>query len=400
MSKYVTAYKGVPIADKEVRQKVKTVEENQIELVEDETGMEGVSDKTYDTLQTTDKTLIGGINEVCSQLKDIANLSLTKHTDGKVYIKKQDGTLIGTGIELPTDADLSKITMSVSGNTLKLLNNGEQITTVDLPEGSGDVPSNVVLFEEVEDTNEEIPIPIKSSNGTTYYLHVDNNGIPFVKNVSGTTIWEAKNTGGSTEPSKTYYNITNNLTNCTSSNSATTIEKNTSYNTTISANNNYTISSITVTMGGTDVSSTVLSGNTISIPSVTGNVVIIANATEIVADDNLINFETLITSGSMPDGAKIQGNMKCTDFIPVTPSTSYYTSLCRNVDAEGTVQNYNQKYYQYDSSKTYIKVTALSGNRLPSIRGTAGTVADTHYVKVLFDDRYTTVAPYYGLSES
>lgn len=39
-----------------------------------------------------------GISYVSSQCKDIANLSLTKHTDGKVYIKKQDGTLIGTGV--------------------------------------------------------------------------------------------------------------------------------------------------------------------------------------------------------------------------------------------------------------------------------------------------------------
>ena len=69
---YITGYKGISFADKEARQKVKTVEENQIELVEDELSMEGISDITYDTLQTTNKTLIGGVNEVNSQLKDIA----------------------------------------------------------------------------------------------------------------------------------------------------------------------------------------------------------------------------------------------------------------------------------------------------------------------------------------
>lgn len=70
---YITGYKGISFADKEARQKVKAVEENQIELVEDELSMEGISDITYDTLQTTNKTLIGGVNEVNSQLKDIAN---------------------------------------------------------------------------------------------------------------------------------------------------------------------------------------------------------------------------------------------------------------------------------------------------------------------------------------
>ena len=72
--------------------------------------------------------------QIDSQFKDIAYLSLTKHTDGKVYIKKQDGTLLGTGIEIGgSDVDLSKISMSMNGQTLKLLNNGTQIATVEIP---------------------------------------------------------------------------------------------------------------------------------------------------------------------------------------------------------------------------------------------------------------------------
>ena len=47
--------------------------------------------KTDASLKTISKTIVGAINEHDSQIKDIANLSLTKHTDGKVYIKKQDG---------------------------------------------------------------------------------------------------------------------------------------------------------------------------------------------------------------------------------------------------------------------------------------------------------------------
>jgi hypothetical protein len=73
-------------------------------------------------------------DDISSQFKDIANLSLTKHTDGKVYIKKQDGTLVGDGIEIGgSDVDLSKISMSMDGQTLKLLNDGTQITTVEIP---------------------------------------------------------------------------------------------------------------------------------------------------------------------------------------------------------------------------------------------------------------------------
>ena len=47
------------------------IEKNQIELIEDDTSMEGISDTTYSDLETIDKTLIGSINEINSQCKDI-----------------------------------------------------------------------------------------------------------------------------------------------------------------------------------------------------------------------------------------------------------------------------------------------------------------------------------------
>lgn len=94
----------------------------------------GYQKKSDNSLETTSKEVVGAINEVNSQFKDIENLSLTKHTDGKVYIKKQDGTLLGTGIEIGgSDVDLSKITMSMSGQTLKLMNGGTQVATVEIP---------------------------------------------------------------------------------------------------------------------------------------------------------------------------------------------------------------------------------------------------------------------------
>lgn len=106
--------------------------ENQINLVEDDTSMEGISDSVHDTLETNDKTIIGGINEVNRKVKDVANYSLEKKSDGKLYLKKGN-EYVGSGIEFPTDVDLSKVTMSMSGQTLKLLNNGTQIATVEIP---------------------------------------------------------------------------------------------------------------------------------------------------------------------------------------------------------------------------------------------------------------------------
>ena len=78
------------------------------------------------------------------------------------------------------------------------------------------------------------------------------------------------------------YTITNNLTNCITNNTNLSIVKGSSYNATISANSGYELSSLTVTMGGADITSSAVSGSTISISNVTGDIVITANANEIV----------------------------------------------------------------------------------------------------------------------
>lgn len=79
-------------------------------------------------------------------------------------------------------------------------------------------------------------------------------------------------------PSVTY-TITLNLTNCASSNTATSIAENASYTTTLTPTGTYKkLGTITVTMGGVDISVSAVSGSTVSIPSVTGNIVITCEA--------------------------------------------------------------------------------------------------------------------------
>ena len=107
-----------------------------------------------------------GIEKNSTQYKDIENLSLTKHTDGKVYIKKQDGTLLGTGIEIGgSDVDLSKITMSMSGQTLKLMNGGTQVATVE-------IPTAVVTDEQLTSI-----IQSKIDDGTLTNMTITDNSI-------------------------------------------------------------------------------------------------------------------------------------------------------------------------------------------------------------------------------
>ena len=123
------------------------------------------TDLGTETLTTTAKNVKGAVNEVNSQCKNIANLSLTKHTDGKIYIKKQDGTLVGTGVEVGNDVDLSKITMSMSGQTLKLMNDGNQIATVE-------IPTAVVTDEQLTSI-----IQSKIDDGTLSAMTIENGSI-------------------------------------------------------------------------------------------------------------------------------------------------------------------------------------------------------------------------------
>lgn len=64
---------STPYDDTEIKTDIETLKDNQVNLVEDETSMEGIKGNEYPTLTTQDKTLIGGINEVNAQCKDIVH---------------------------------------------------------------------------------------------------------------------------------------------------------------------------------------------------------------------------------------------------------------------------------------------------------------------------------------
>ena len=81
-------------------------------------------------------------------------------------------------------------------------------------------------------------------------------------------------TAAASVPSVTY-NITRNLTNCASSNTADTIAEGAAYTTTLSPTGTYKkLGAIIVTMGGVDISASAVSGNTITISKATGDIVI------------------------------------------------------------------------------------------------------------------------------
>lgn len=150
------------------------------------------------------------------------------------------------------------------------------------------------------------------------------------------------------------YTITNNLTNCTNSNSNTSIDENSSYNATLTANDGYSIDTVTVTMGGNDITSTVYnsSNNSVAISSVTGNVVITANATSTGSSSQ----ETILGSSYTWQKGYINSNGSIvttssaglvSDYIPVEGGSVYTIK-----DNANYVNNI--KIAEYDVNKSLV----------------------------------------------
>lgn len=104
------------------------------------------------------------------------------------------------------------------------------------------------------------------------------------------------------------YTVTNTLSRCTTSNSATSVTVGGSYSATITANSGYTLigASVSITMGGTDITSSAYSNGVISIASVTGNLVIQITAVEQIVTytvtNSLTNCSTSNASSSIGEG--------------------------------------------------------------------------------------------------
>ena len=118
------------------------------------------------------------------------------------------------------------------------------------------------------------------------------------------------------------FTVTNSLSNCASSNSASSIGINERYAATITANSGYMLDGavVSVSMGGTDITAEAYNSGVISIPAVTGAIVISVSATKEQAMVELFDPSTAtINQRFSSSGAysALNGNF-CTDFIPVS----------------------------------------------------------------------------------
>lgn len=169
-----------------------------------------------------------------------------------------------------------------------------------------DFVADIPLTAYVDDVRRWNRIPSSSANSIaqiiTYYDLRCRNADEWIKNTSGETAMPQQ-----VNPS--VCNVTNTLSNCTTSNSATTAAKGSKYSATITANNGYELNNVVVTMGGTDVTSTVYSNGVISISSVTGDVVITATATEKAKYTNQVPI-SIDTNKSVYNGVGWEGQCR------------------------------------------------------------------------------------------
>lgn len=222
-------------------------------------------------LLTTDKTIKGAINEVNTQCKDIVKkIENGAGVDLSDYAKKSDIPDISTKVDKVTGKGLSTNDFTTEEkNKLKGLSNYDDSgVKADI----NNIPNSLKLVSGANNT-------IKLMFGT--------------RELSSITI-----DGGTVEPpTPNTYIITNNLSNATNSNNATSITENESYNAVITANSNYILKTVKVTMGGTDITNTAYSNGRINISAVTGNIVI------------TVTTES-VTSGGDEDLSKLDGILK------------------------------------------------------------------------------------------
>lgn len=177
--------------------------------------------------------------------------------------------------------------------------------------------------------------------------------------------------GKAIEDNNTHYSVTNNLTNCTSSNAEIQVVEGESYTANISANSGYELESVIVTMGGVDISSTAVSGGNISIDSVSGDIGISAVATESQSGAGYTNLlPTAVDTDGSPygDGAgymagyKLSGSSEggtpveysgayTAGFMPITANTDRVR--IKNITTHSGANVNNIIFYNTDKTKLY-----------------------------------------------
>ena len=155
------------------------------------------------------------------------------------------------------------------------------------------------------------------------------------------------------------HSVTNNLTNVTTNNNATSISNGQPYTATLTTANGNAFESVVVSMGGVDVTASVYANGVITIPAVTGNLVITAVEKEVEVIINLIDTVgvTSTTRLSTSSGTeKTSDDNFVTGFIEVKKGDVIRTSGADfKADVNGNcgvwIYREDKSYWTYDQTK-------------------------------------------------
>lgn len=188
------------------------------------------------------------------------------------------------------------------------------------------------------------------------------------------------------------YNITLNLTNAASSNTANTIAEGAAYTTTLSPTGTFKkLGTITVTMGGTDISASAVSGSTVSITKVTGDIAITCAAVVTNIIDTIgISADTRLSTSSGDNRtqsgyAAIGANKNAASLIHLAAGDTLRikgTSLPASNDSYSAIVFYNAS--GAFSTSTYLH-NGLTWNGMTFNNAGDGVVVTTveeHYFRV------------------
>lgn len=154
------------VKNNNMKNEIQNLKDSQIILVEDATSMEGISDSVHDTLETDDKRIIGGINEVNKKVKTL-DTQYKDIVNNHLVVSVKDFGAKGDDINDDTKAIQSAIDF-VSDYASSVYNN-DYFGVVKMPKGVYKV-TNLIMKSNVHIEGEGIAITRINPIGTSGYV--------------------------------------------------------------------------------------------------------------------------------------------------------------------------------------------------------------------------------------
>ena len=286
----------------------------------------------------------------------------------KIKIPKVTGEIKINGVAVKKVAEVK--TYKITNNLANCVTNNNATSV----SGGSSYAATITVNSGFELMN--ISITMGGTNVTSsVYKYQNGNAVINIPNVTGDVVIVAQATATSTEPVQpTTYTITRNLTNCTSSNTANSVNQGASYSATVTPSSGYERMNVAITMGGTNVTSTVYKYQdgkaVINIPSVTGNVVITVQATAIIVEPAVMYTITRNLTNCTSNNTTDRINQGESYSATVTPNSGYELM---NVAITMGGTNVTSTVYTYQNGKAVINIPNVTGNVVITIQATASS---------------------------